>query len=131
MAYEKKTGGYKKYDKDDKYGDKKSGGYDYGDKYTDDFEGDNETGGDGRKNRKFSSGNKKKSCRFTAGEEDIAQISYKNPRFLASFMTEHGKIVPRRVTGNCAAVQRLLTQEIKRARNLALLGNTSIGPNAN
>jgi small subunit ribosomal protein S18 len=84
----------------------------------------------GRKNRKFSSGNRKKECRFTAGEEDAANITYKNPKFLATFMTEHGKIVPRRVTGNCASIQRKLTTEIKRARNLALLGFTAIGPHS-
>ena len=74
---------------------------------------------------------KKKSCRFTSGEEDMANLTYKNPRFLSTFMTEHGKIVPRRVTGNCASVQRKLTTEIKRARHLALLGFVAIGPNAN
>lgn len=72
-----------------------------------------------------------KECRFTSGEEDAANISYKNPKFLSSFMTEHGKMVPRRVTGNCATIQRKLTTEIKRARNLALLGFTSIGPHSN
>jgi small subunit ribosomal protein S18 len=87
--------------------------------------------GSGKRGRKFSGGGRKKACRFTTGEEDPAQISYKNPKFLSSFMTEHGKIVPRRVTGNCAHIQRKLTAEIKRARNLALLGFTSIGPNSN
>jgi small subunit ribosomal protein S18 len=85
----------------------------------------------GKKGRRFSSGNRKKECRFTSGEEDAANISYKNPKFLSSFMTEHGKMVPRRVTGNCATIQRKLTTEIKRARNLALLGFTSIGPHSN
>ncbi len=84
----------------------------------------------GRKNRKFSSSNRKKECRFTSGEEDVANLTYKNPKFLAGFMTEHGKIVPRRVTGNCAAIQRKLATEIKRARNLALIGFTSIGPHS-
>lgn len=85
-------------------------------------------GGDDRKGgRKFGGSNKKKKCRFTAGEEDIANITYKNPRFLSGFVTEHGKIVPRRVTGNCAQVQRVLTAEIKRARQLALLGYVGVG----
>ena len=87
--------------------------------------------GDGRRGRKSSYSNKKKECRFTAGEEDAANLTYKNPRFLAGFMTEHGKIVPRRVTGNCAFIQRKLAQEIKRARALALLGYVAIGPNQN
>ena len=124
-TYEKKSGG-SKYGGEDKYGDK------YNDKYSDRYSEEMEDGLDNdKRGRKFSGGNKKKSCRFTAGEEDIANINYKNPRFLASFMTEHGKIVPRRVTGNCAYVQRLLTQEIKRARQLSLLGFVSIGPNQN
>ncbi len=113
--YTKEYKSYKKNDRDD-------------DRYSDDMD---DMMGDDRKGRKFSGGNKKKSCRFTAGEEDVANISYKNPRFLATFMTEHGKIVPRRITGNCAYVQRLLAQEIKRARNLALLGYVSIGPSSN
>jgi len=81
--------------------------------------------------RKFSGGNKKKSCRFMSGEEDTANLTYKNPKFLSTFMTEHGKIVSRRITGNCAMVQRKLALEIKRARNLALLGFVGIGPNSN
>jgi small subunit ribosomal protein S18 len=112
---------YNKYsDKDDKYNSK----------YDQDMEDALDEGG-GRKNRKFSNGNKKKACRFTAGEEDIANITYKNPKFLSTFMTEHGKIVPRRVTGNCSFVQHKLATEIKRARHLSLLGFTSIGPNSN
>lgn len=85
----------------------------------------------GKKGRRFSSGNRKKECRFTSGEEDVNNLTYKNPKFLSGFMTEHGKIVPRRVTGNCATIQRKLQAEIKRARVLALLGYTSIGPNSN
>ena len=80
--------------------------------------------------RKFG-GSRKKACRFMSGEEDIANITYKNPKFLSTFMTEHGKIVSRRITGNCAMVQRKLALEIKRARNLALLGFVSVGPNSN
>ncbi len=96
----------------------------YGDDYGDDMDG-------GGRGRKFSGGNRKKPCRFTTGEEDPVQISYKNPKFLSTFMTEHGKIVPRRITGNCAHIQRKLMAEIKRARILSLLGYTSIGPNSN
>lgn len=115
---------YSSTDKGDKYGDK------YNSKYNEEMEDAMDDNG-GRKNRKFSNGNKKKTCRFTAGEEDAANISYKNPKFLSTFMTEHGKIVPRRVTGNCAQIQRKITIEIKRARHLSLLGFVSIGPNSN
>lgn len=102
--------------------------HDKSDKYEDDM--DDMDGGE-RKGRRFSGGRSKKPCRFMAGEEEISNISYKNPRFLSTFMTEHGKIVPRRVTGNCAQIQNMLQAEIKRARHLALLGFTTIGPNAN
>jgi small subunit ribosomal protein S18 len=106
-------------------------GRDRDSRYNEDMEDAMDEGTGGKRGRKFSGGGRKKACRFTTGEEDPANISYKNPKFLSSFMTEHGKIVPRRVTGNCAHIQRKLTSEIKRARNLALLGFTSIGPNSN
>ena len=48
-----------------------------------------------------------------------------NPEFLSKFTSETGKILPRRVTGTCAAHQRDLTTAIKRARQLALLPYTS------
>jgi small subunit ribosomal protein S18 len=95
-----------------------------------DYMNDDMDEGKGR-GRKFSGGKNKKSCRFMSGEEDTANITYKNPKFLSTFMTEHGKIVSRRITGNCAMVQRKLALEIKRARNLALLGFVSVGPNSN
>ncbi len=85
---------------------------------------------EGKGRRKFS-GSRRKACRFMSGEEDIANITYKNPKFLSAYMTEHGKIVSRRITGNCAMVQRKLALEIKRARNLALLGFISAGPHSN
>jgi small subunit ribosomal protein S18 len=47
--------------------------------------------------------------------------------FMQSFVTEHGKIVPRRISGNCAKHQRQLTTDVKRARNLALVGFVSSG----
>lgn len=100
---------------------------DYGRK--NDYMDDDGDYGDGKK-RRFSSGARKRPCRFLTGEEDINNLSYKNPKFLATFLTEHGKIVPRRVTGNSALAQRILTAEIKRARVLGLLGYTNIGPNA-
>ncbi len=62
---------------------------------------------------------RKKYCRFCA--EKIAYIDYKNPELLSRFITETGKILPRRVTGTCHYHQRQLTRAIKRARILALL----------
>jgi small subunit ribosomal protein S18 len=99
----------------------------YNDRYGDDMDDMDDTG---KKGRKMSNGTRKKPCRFMAGEEEISNLTYKNPRFLSNYMTEHGRIVPRRVTGNCAVIQRKLAQEIKRARTLALLGYVGLGPNA-
>jgi len=48
-------------------------------------------------------------------------IDYKEPRTLRYFISERGKIIPRRITGTCAKHQRSLTTAIKRARTIALL----------
>ena len=60
-----------------------------------------------------------KVCRFCADRS--LRMDYKEPDILRSFVTERGKIVPRRISGNCAKHQRELTTAIKRARNIALL----------
>jgi small subunit ribosomal protein S18 len=52
-------------------------------------------------------------------------IDYKDPQLLKYFITDRGKIVPRRISGGCAKHQRELTVHIKRARNIALLPFTS------
>lgn len=62
---------------------------------------------------------RRKVCRFCADKG--ARIDYKNARGLFAFITERGKIVPSRITGNCARHQRSLTTAIKRARTIALL----------
>ena len=62
---------------------------------------------------------KKKVCRFCADQH--FRISYKDVGLLRGFTTERGKIIPRRISGNCAAHQHVLGCEIKRARILALL----------
>jgi small subunit ribosomal protein S18 len=49
------------------------------------------------------------------------KINYKDVKTLRHFITERGKILPRRISGNCAKHQRDLTTEIKRARNIALM----------
>jgi small subunit ribosomal protein S18 len=64
-------------------------------------------------------GSRRKACRFCA-DADIA-IDYKDPRMLRGFITERGKIVPRRISGNCAKHQRQIATAIKRARVIALL----------
>jgi small subunit ribosomal protein S18 len=60
-----------------------------------------------------------KICRFCADSSLV--MDYKEPDILKGFLTERGKIVPRRISGNCAKHQRKLTVAIKRARDLALL----------
>jgi small subunit ribosomal protein S18 len=68
-------------------------------------------------------GTRRRGCGF-CGDETLA-IDYKDPQALKYFVTERGKIVPRRVSGNCAKHQREITLAIKRARNIALLPFTS------
>lgn len=69
--------------------------------------------------------NRKKVCRFCSDQDFV--MDYKDIRMMQSFVTEHGKIVPRRISGNCATHQRALTTSVKRARNLALVGYVSMG----
>jgi small subunit ribosomal protein S18 len=64
-----------------------------------------------------------KVCRFCADKE--LEIDYKDAKTLRIFLTERSKIIPRRISGNCAKHQRKLTTEIKRSRHLALLSYTS------
>ena len=61
----------------------------------------------------------KKVCRFCV--DKIEHIDYKDLRRIRNLMTERGKIISRRISGNCARHQRQLTVAIKRARNIALL----------
>ena len=62
--------------------------------------------------------NKKKVCKFCVQK---LKIDYKDPDSLHRFITERGKILPRRITGTCAKHQRALAVAIKQARILALL----------
>lgn len=75
----------------------------------------NEDRGYSRKPKPFY---RKKVCRFCTQK---VKIDYKEPESLRRFITERGKILPRRITGTCAKHQRHLASEIKRARMLALL----------
>ncbi len=63
----------------------------------------------------------KKVCRFSTGQTDPKMINYKNVDLLRKYVMPSGKIVPRRITGTAAKYQRMLSQEIKKARILALL----------
>lgn len=62
-----------------------------------------------------------KHCRFTSGEVPVEAIDYKNSALLRSFLTERGKIISSRISGNAARYQRLVAREIKKARVMALL----------
>lgn len=62
---------------------------------------------------------RRKVCRFCT--DSNLKIEYKDPGSLKYFISEKGKIIPRRITGNCALHQRELTLAIKRARAIALL----------
>ncbi len=66
---------------------------------------------------------RRKVCRFCADSSIV--IDYKDPDTLRYFTTERGKILPSRISGNCAKHQRKLALEIKRARNMALLPFTT------
>ena len=69
---------------------------------------------------------RRKVCRFCADKGML--IDYKDTRVLGSFLSERGKIIPSRITGNCARHQRALTLAIKRARTVALLPFTTAYP---
>lgn len=66
---------------------------------------------------------KRRQCNFCA--DKVEHIDYKEVSKLRRYITERGKILPRRITGNCALHQRQLTTAIKRARVMALLPYTS------
>jgi small subunit ribosomal protein S18 len=66
---------------------------------------------------------KKRVCNFCV--DKVEHIDYKDVGKLRRFVSERGKILPRRISGNCAKHQRQLTLAIKRSRNVALLPFTS------
>ena len=81
-----------------------------------------------RNEREFKGGrpvrrSRKKVCSFCM--EKAETIDYKDTTKLRKYISERGKIVPRRVTGTCAQHQRHLTTAIKRARHVALLPYTN------
>lgn len=81
--------------------------------------GGERTGGGGGRMRKP----KKKVCNFCI--DKVESIDYKDVNKLRRFISERGKIIPRRISGNCAKHQRQLTIAIKRARNIAFLPYTT------
>jgi small subunit ribosomal protein S18 len=86
---------------------------------------DGQKGGAGFKKKKFF--RRRKVCPFCA--EKTLQMDFKDSGTLARFITERGKIVPRRISGVCAKHQRELAMAIKRARIVALLPFTTMNAN--
>ena len=80
---------------------------------------------DDRKKKKRRGPPRKKVCSFCTDKN--AKIDYKNPAMIKRFVTERGKIVPRRISGMCAKHQRELCRAVKRARHIALMPYTSVG----
>ena len=66
---------------------------------------------------------RKKVCVFCV--EKVDEIDYKDVAKLRKYVSERGKILPRRITGNCAKHQRALTVAIKRARQIAIMPYTA------
>ena len=66
---------------------------------------------------------RRKVCRFCADKIDYAD--YKDTKLLQQYVVERAKILPRRISGNCAKHQRMVQQAIKRARHVALMAYTA------
>ena len=81
---------------------------------------DKKAAGDGEEKRSFQ---KRRGCRFCADPQ--LDIDYKDKYQLMPFVTERFKIVPRRISGNCAGHQRELTTALKRARHLSFIPYTT------
>ena len=79
-----------------------------------------ERGGGGQRRPFFR---RKKTCPFSGA--NAPKIDYKDVKLLQNYLPERGKILPRRISGNCATHQRMLAEAIKRARNIALLPYTT------
>ncbi len=77
-----------------------------------------------KRTRRASSG-LAKQCRFCGTPEHESGIDYKNSGFLRGFLTERGKILPSRISGNCSLHQRWLSREIRKSRCMALLPYTA------
>ena len=82
--------------------------------------GDREGGEEGGRGRGFG---RRKVCRFCA--DKALKVDYKDQQALKYFLTERGKIIPRRISGNCAKHQREVATAVKRARMLAILPYTA------
>ncbi len=77
-----------------------------------------------KKKRRKSGFATSKHCRFCANDANAASLDYKDASMLRSFITERGKILASRISGNCAKHQRQIANDIKNARIMALLPYT-------
>jgi small subunit ribosomal protein S18 len=82
-----------------------------------------ERGGDGEEGGRGRGFGRRKVCRFCA--DKALKVDYKDQQALKYFLTERGKIIPRRISGNCAKHQREVATAVKRARMLAILPYSS------
>ena len=78
-----------------------------------------------KKRMRRNAGNAGKQCRFCGSPEQLQGVDYKNAGFLRGFLTERGKILPARISGNCNLHQRKLSKEIRKSRSIALLPYTA------
>ena len=76
-------------------------------------------GGEKRVLKKRRTYRRQKVCKFCV--DKVVQVDFKDVKRLRGFVSDRGKIIPRRISGNCAHHQRQLTVAIKRARSIALL----------
>ncbi len=74
---------------------------------------------DERKDKRDYRQKKKRTCQFCT--KGVAQVSYKDEKTLRKYISERGKILPRRVTGACAKHQREIVNAINRARHVGIL----------
>ena len=78
--------------------------------------------GGGMRKRGFT---RRKVCRFCA--DKTLGVDYKDPQLLKYFITDRGKIIPRRISGNCAKHQRKVALSVRRSRMIALMPYTVMG----
>ncbi len=74
-----------------------------------------------KKRTRRASSSSAKQCRFCGNPNFVADIDYKNAGFLRGFLTERGKILPSRISGNCNLHQRALSKQVRKSRCMALL----------
>jgi small subunit ribosomal protein S18 len=90
-----------------------------GDRDRGDRDRDRDRGGPRRRGGGGGGGRRRRVCRFCA-DRGLA-IDYKDPQTLRYFITDRGRVVPRRISGTCAKHQRAVAVAIKRARIIALM----------